>query len=398
LPKLVGEGFRGKILTTPATADLVDVVLRDAAKIQEEDAAYKKKRHRKEGRKGKHPVKPLFTERDVERTLPMLKNVPYRHNVQVSDHVSVSFHDAGHILGSAMIEVTVQENGHPRRLIFSGDIGQWDKPIIRDPSIFSLADYVIMESTYGVREHESLTSVEKRLAKVISETIEGGGNVVIPTFAIERAQELIYHLGSLIYDRQIPDVPVYLDSPMASEVTNVFRHHRDCFDEEAWARIMDGDAPLTFPGLRLVQSTEESKAINRVKSPVIIMATSGMCTAGRIKHHLIHNITRPESTLLFVGYQAHGTLGRHILNGPADVRIHGRTWPLRARVERLDGFSAHADGPTLMRWLGFLKEAPRKVFLTHGEEESSIGLSRKIRDEKGWETAVPQYQQTVELE
>ena len=198
--------------------------------------------------------------------------------------------------------------------------------------------------------------------------------------------------------QRIPDVPVYLDSPMASEVTNVFRRHRDCFDEEAWARIISGDAPLRFPGLRMVQSTEESKAINRIDTPVVIMATSGMCTAGRIKHHLIHNISRPESTLLFVGYQAKGTLGRIILNGPPEVRIHGRPWQLRARVERLDGFSAHADGPGLLRWLGFLKESPRRIFLTHGEEESALGLSKKIREEKDWETTVPQYQQTVELD
>ncbi|MBN2217627.1 MAG: MBL fold metallo-hydrolase [Pirellulales bacterium] len=398
LPKLVAEGFRGKIFTTPATTDLADIVLRDAAKIQEEDAAFKQKRHRKEGRRGRHPVKPLFTDREVQRTLPLFRSVDYRRPFEIAEGLTASFHDAGHILGSAMIELNVRENGASRRIVFSGDVGQWDKPIIRDPAVFTQADYVVMESTYGIRVHENFTNVESRLAQIVEETVVAGGNVVIPTFAIERAQELIYHLGNLINQRRVPDVPVYLDSPMASEVTGVFLRHKDCFDEEAWRRISEGDAPLRFPGLRMVQSTEESKAINRLDTPAVIMATSGMCTAGRIKHHLTHNITRPESTLLFVGYQATGTLGRQILGKPPEVRIFGRLWPLRARVEHLDGFSGHADCPGLMRWLGSLKEPPRMLFLTHGEEESALGLSRKIKDEKGWETLVPHYQQTVELE
>jgi len=398
LPKLVGEGFRGRVFATPATADLVDVVLRDAAKIQEEDAAFKQKRHRKEGRRGRHPVKPLFTDIEVDRTLPLLRSAPYREPVEIAKGVTATLHDAGHILGSAMLELNIQNNGQPRRVVFSGDVGQWDKPIIRDPSVFTQADYVVMESTYGVRVHEDFENVESRLAQVVSETIAGGGNVVIPTFAIERAQELIYHFGSLLRQGRIPAVPVFLDSPMASAVTGVFQHHRECFDEQTWQRIAQGDGPLRFPGLQMVQSTEESKAINRLDSPAVIMATSGMCTAGRIKHHLAHNITRPESTLLFVGYQATGTLGRQILDGLPEVRIHGRLWPVRARVEHLDGFSGHADCPGLMRWLGSLKEAPRKLFLTHGEEEAALGLSKKIRQEKGWETVVPRYQQTVELD
>ncbi|HLA85454.1 MAG TPA: MBL fold metallo-hydrolase [Thermoguttaceae bacterium] len=398
LPKLVGEGFRGKIYATPATADLVDIVLRDAAKIQEEDAAFKQKRHRREGRRGRWPVKPLFTEQEVERTLPLLRSARYGEPVEVGKGVTATFHDAGHILGSAMLELTVRENDQTRRIIFSGDVGQWDKPIIRDPSVFTQADYVVMESTYGIRKHEDFENVETRLARIISETVAAGGNVVIPTFAIERAQELIYHLGGLLHEGRIPAVPVYLDSPMASEVTGVFQRHHECFDEETWRRLGDGGSPLKFPGLRMVQATEDSKAINWVNTPVVIMATSGMCTAGRIKHHLVHNITRPESTLLFVGYQATGTLGRQILEKPAEVRIHGRLWPLRARVEHLDGFSGHADCPGLMRWLGYFKEAPRTLFLTHGEEEASLGLARKIKEEKGWTVTVPHYQQTVELE
>jgi metallo-beta-lactamase family protein len=398
LPKLAAEGFRGKIYATPATADLVDVVLRDAAKIQEEDAAFKIKRHRREGRRTRYPVKPLFTEHDVERTLPLLRPIPYLQPVTLGDGVTATFHDAGHILGSAMLELAVRENGRAAQVVFSGDIGQWDKPIVRDPSVFARADYVVMESTYGTRRHEDFENVETRLARIISETIDAGGNVVIPTFAIERAQELIYYMGSLLRRGRIPPAPVFLDSPMANAVTDVFRRHRECFDDAAWQRINEGDAPLHFPGLQMIQSTEESKSLNRLDVPAVIMATSGMCTAGRIKHHLAHNITRPESTILFVGYQAGGTLGRQILDRPEEVRIHGRLWPVRARVEQVDGFSAHADAPELLRWIGSLEQAPRNVFVTHGEEASSLGLAEKIKEEKGWTTTVPRYQQVIELE
>ena len=267
VPKLVHEGFRGPIYATAATADLVAVVLRDAAKIQMEDAAFKQKRHRKEGRTGRYPVKPLFTEDDVNRTLPLLRPVRYRESVPIRRSVTAKFCDAGHILGSAMLEINASPDGQPRRLIFSGDVGQWDKPIIGDPSVFTEADYVVMESTYGNRQHDNQEDVAEQLARVIRKTVERGGNVIIPTFAIERAQELIYHLGSLLSDGRIPDVPIYLDSPMATEVTEVFRRHRDDFDADAWQRIAAGDSLLRFPGLRMVTSTEESKAINQLTQP-----------------------------------------------------------------------------------------------------------------------------------
>ncbi|MBN1910969.1 MAG: MBL fold metallo-hydrolase, partial [Pirellulales bacterium] len=256
---------------------------------------------------------------------------------------------------------------------------------------------IVMESTYGVREHPPHEDVQTQLVRAIAETIQGGGNVVIPTFAIERAQELIYYLGQLIAEDRLPDVPVYLDSPMAAEVTSVFRRHRDCYDAETWERINSGDSPLRFPGLRMARSTEESKEINRLDSPAIIMATSGMCTAGRIKHHLIHNLPRSECTILFVGYQAAGTLGRQILSSPQEVRIHGRLWPVRARIERIDGFSGHADGPTLLRWLEHFESPPRHLFLTHGELDSATGLADRVREKDGWTVTVPEYQQAVEL-
>jgi len=397
VPRLVGEGFRGPVLTTPASADLVEIILRDSAEIQMEDVAYKKRRHQKEGRRGKHPEVPLYTPGDVERTLPLVQSVPYEQAAKINENVWATFHDAGHILGSAVVELTVSQGDRLQRVLFSGDLGQWDRPILRDPTVFAEADFVVMESTYGNRDHDSHESIESQLDRVINETVQGGGNVVIPTFAVERAQELVFYISRLVRARRIPDVPVFLDSPMAADVTEVFCRHRECFDEEAWQMISSGESPLRFPGLNVVRGVEESKAINDLKEPAIIMATSGMCTAGRIKHHLRQNIKRPESTILFVGYQVRGTLGRQILDGNPEVRIHGRQWRVRARVEQIHGFSGHADRTALLRWLSAFKSPPRHLFLIHGEEESSLSLADRVRRELGWQVDVPEYQQEVEL-
>ncbi len=398
LPRLVNQGLKAPIYATEATSELTEIILEDSARIQEEDAAYKQKRHRKEGRKVKHPVVPLFTPADVRKTLPLLQPVPYNRETAIGNQIRVTFHDAGHILGSSIIEVVGSHNGESRRFLFSGDLGQRDKPILRDPAVFSEADYVIMESTYGDRNHNGSTDVEGRLVQIVCETIDAGGNVVIPVFAVERAQELLYHLGRLIRDGQIPQVEVILNSPMASEVTKVFQRHRECFDEEAWEMIQSGEPPFHFPGMRMVQSVDESKALHKKKQPAIIMATSGMCTAGRIKHHLKHNISRPESTILFVGYQAFGTLGRRILNGEPEVRILGSTYAVKARIERIEGFSGHADRNGLLQWLDGLKQPPRHLFLVHGEEKGALNLAETIHTERGWEVSVPKYQDKVTLD
>ncbi len=396
LPRLVGEGFKGPIFSTGATADLATLILEDSAKIQAEDIAYKKKRHRKEGRKARHPQVPLYTPKDVRRTLSRFQRVPYQRETRIAEGVSAVFHDAGHILGSAMVEVNVRENGQTHRLIFSGDIGQWDKPIIRDPSVLTQADFIVMESTYGDRDHENHGDIPTQLARIITRTVERGGNVVIPTFAIERAQEFIYHLGRLLEEKRIPDVPVFLDSPMAIDATEIFREHRECFDEDAWQLISSGSFPLRFPKLTMARSVEESKAIGRLREPSVIMATSGMCTAGRIKHHLRANIGRPESTLLFIGYQAHGTLGRQILDGNRDVRIHGRSWRVKAQTEQIHGASGHADRTGLLRWLSAIESPPRELFITHGDADQALPLAEYIRDQMHWSVTVPEYQQTVE--
>ncbi len=426
-PKLVREGFRGPIITTSASADLVELVLRDAAQIQEEDAAFKAKRHRKEGRKGKYPVKPLYTMKDVDRTLPLLQSVPYDRPVRINDHVHAVFHDAGHILGSAMIELRVKSkkgsgpisrNGPrptfgrcpasqkldltpfstpTRRLVFTGDLGQFGKPIVRNPTVFTEADYVVMESTYGDRDHEDHGSVESQLEKVIVETVATGGKVIIPIFAIERAQELIYYLHRLLEARHIPEVPVFLDSPMAADVTEVFRRHRECFDVEAEELVAAGQSLLKFPSLRVVRGVEESKSINELKGPAVIMSTSGMCTAGRIKHHLAQHIGDPACTVLFVGYQSQGTLGRQILDGNPEVRIHGISRLVRARVAQIQGISGHADRLGLLEWLGHFERPPRHLFITHGEQQASLALAEQVRRQMGWNTSVPEYRETVKL-
>jgi metallo-beta-lactamase family protein len=376
LPKLVHDGFRGPILCTPATDDLAGLILRDSAEIQAEDAAFKRKRHHKEGRTAKHPEAPLYTIQDVDRTLPRIEGIPYGQTFGLCGPIRVTLHDAGHILGSAIVDLEIDSPGGTRRLVFSGDLGQWDKPILRDPTLIERADYVVMESTYGDRDHDGGPDVEQRLAEVICETLDRGGNLVMPTFAVERAQEIMYHMGRLTEARRIPRVSVYLDSPMAVDATGIFERHRDCYDAQAWELIHSGHHPLRFPGLKLVRTREESMKINTSRGPSIIMAPSGMCTAGRIKHHLAHNINRPDCTVLFTGYQGRGTLGRQILEGSREVRIHGREWAVRAKIEEIHGFSGHADRAALLRWLGGFKSPPRRLFLTHGEQEAKRRAGR----------------------
>ncbi|MCA9223232.1 MAG: MBL fold metallo-hydrolase [Planctomycetales bacterium] len=397
IPRLVREGFRQTIHATSPTVALCDVMLRDSAEIQMEDAAYKRKRHQREGRRGRYPEEPLYTEEDVDRTMPLFEGVGYGQAIDVAPGISATFFDAGHILGSSMILVTVEENSRTRTILFSGDVGQWEKPIIRDPTLFKRADYVVMESTYGDRDHEDAGDVATQLEHVIRETIERGGNVVIPTFAVERAQELMYFISGLIHDGRVPKVKVFLDSPMAVDVTEIFRRYREYFDQETWQRINSQQSPLHFPGLHFASTVDQSKAINHEQAPSIIMATSGMCTGGRIKHHLRQNITDPRNTILFVGYQGVGTLGREILDRPPYVRIHGRDYKVAAEVRRIYGFSGHADRSALWRWLTHLEQPPQHVFLTHGEETVALALADRIRRELQWTASVPEYQSVVDL-
>jgi metallo-beta-lactamase family protein len=397
LPRLIRDGYHGPIYATQPTVDLTKVMLRDAAKIQSEDVSYKQRRHQKKGKTSPFPYEPLYDERDVERTLKLLEGAHYYRPCRVTDDVTVTFHDAGHILGSACLDFNVSTPRGDRRIIFSGDIGQYGKPLIRDPSTFTSADYVIMESTYGDRLHENGGDIETQLADVINRTAKRGGKVIVPVFAVERAQELIYHIARLVHHQRVPDIPVFLDSPMAADVIEIFQQNRTAYDAETWNLISEGIHPLDFPGLRIVRHADESKAINLYAGSAVIMSTSGMCTAGRIKHHLKHNITDPRSTVLFVGYQSPGTLGRAILDKKPEVRIHGREFKAQAEIAQIFGFSGHADRNGLLHWIGAFQQPAKHLFLTHGDLPAAENIAATIR-EQGWMVTVPEYRQVIEID
>ena len=399
LPKLVRDGYKGNIYCTQATAEIAQIILLDSAHLQEEDAAYKAKRHRREGRRGPYPELPLYTAKDAEAVVPHFAAVEYGNCVRVKDGVEGCFYDAGHVLGSATVAINITKGSEKRRILFSGDVGEPDRPIINDPAIFDEADYVVIESTYGDRTHAEHKNVDiqVQLRDCINETIKAGGNIVVPSFALERSQELLYHLNELLLHDEIPPITVFLDSPMAIRITEVFKHHAELFDREMMQRLHQGNSPFSFENLKIVQTTEESKAINFIKGSVIIIAGSGMVTGGRIKHHLVNNITRPESTVLFVGYQAGGTPGRQLLNGARRVRLLGHTHAVRARIVKIDGFSAHTDREGLLAWLSDMCVPPRCVFVTHGEKKAATSLAQFLSEKTGWQTQAPRYKDTVVL-
>jgi metallo-beta-lactamase family protein len=398
LPKLVREGFRGSIYCLAATAEIAEIMLLDSAKIQREDAKFKRRRHQKERRKGPYPEVPLYTIDDAKASFPLFSPVEYGKAVSIGKGVEATFYDAGHVLGSSMIRVSIRQNGEDRTILFSGDIGSSGKPILRDPTLFEEADYVLVESTYGDRLLEPLEDAADKLADVINTTVKSGGNIVIPSFALERSQEILYYLNEFLIEGRIPHLMVFIDSPMAINITRVFKHHPELFDKEMVKLMRQKKSPFDFRGLSLTRTAGESKAINRIKGTVIIIAGSGMCTGGRIKHHLVTNISRKASTILFVGYQAAGTLGRGIVGGAKKVRILGQQYPVRARVVQINGFSAHADSDGLLRWLSSLRKPPRRIFVTHGESSASQHFAGLVRDKTGWEVAVPEYQEEFLLD
>jgi metallo-beta-lactamase family protein len=398
LPKLVREGFRGRIYCTAATADIAEITLLDSASIQEEDAEFKRRRHEREGRRGPYPEIPLYTTSDARACLPLFSPVRYGELIGLREGVAATFYDAGHVLGSSMIKVGFSQNGEERTLLFSGDVGRWNNPILRDPTLFDGADYVLVESTYGDRLHEGSEAISTKLAEVINSTVEAGGNLVIPSFAIERCQDVLYYLNRLLVEDRIPHLVVFVDSPMAVSVTRVFERHPELFDKEMLELVWQGKSPFDFPGLTMVRTVDESKAVNHIKGSVMIIAGSGMCTGGRIKQHLVTNISRPESCLLFVGYQAVGTLGRQIVDGAKEVRILGKTHPVKARIVQMHGFSAHADRDELFRWLSGFHRPPRHLFVVHGEPEAAWHFADFVRERTGWEISVPKYREQVVLE
>ena len=399
LPKLLREGYKGKIYCTQATAEIAQIILLDAAKLQEEDAIFKAKRHRKEGRSGPYPEIPLYTVEDAEAVESHFSAVEYLSCIAVNNDVEGCYYDAGHVLGAAVININIRKDGKNHRIIFSGDIGEPRRPIINDPTIFDEAEYIVLESTYGDRTHEEHenSDIQKQLRDCINRTVNAGGNIIIPSFALERSQEILYHLNELFLRKEIPPLVVFLDSPMAIRITEVFKRHADLFDKEMMQRLRQGNSFFSFENLKIIQSVEESKAINNIKGSSIIIAGSGMVTGGRVKHHIVNNIRRAESTILFVGYQAEGTPGRILLDGARKVRLLGQIHPVRAHIEKIDGFSAHADRDGLLAWLSDIRVPPRCVFVTHGEEKAAISFADFLSERTGWTTKVPQYKDTVEL-
>lgn len=397
LPLLARGGFKGKIWCTDATVDLCHIMLMDSAHIQESEAEWES---RKNKRSGKPEIKPLYTSDDAMAVLRMFRGVEYQEEVEVVPGVTAIFHDVGHLIGSAAIEVRIEENGIKRTVVFSGDVGNIDQPLIKDPQFIKYADYIVCESTYGDRLHKVVKDYRVDLAQVIQETFDKGGNVVIPAFAVGRTQELLYFLRDIIVKDLVKGhkIPVYVDSPMAIETIKVFDDNiYGYFDEEAMARVKQGIDPINFPTLKTTVTSDESKLINFDRQPKVIISASGMCDAGRIRHHLKHNLWRKDSTIVFVGYQAEGSLGRRLLDGVDKVKLFGETIEVNARIIKLDGISGHADQAGLIRWLKGFENRPEKVFLVHGEPDVLPVFEEKIRQELGWDAYAPYYTDVFDL-
>ena len=395
LPLLYAHGFRGPIYMTRATADLSNIMLRDSAHIQMSEAEWKNRKNRRAGREDYVPV---YTMEDALGVIQLMEGCPYHSRIELAEGIQVRFLDAGHLLGSASIELWLKEEGQTKKLVFSGDIGNLDQPLINDPEYPESADYVIMESTYGDRSHGERSDYVGELARVIQETFDRGGNVVVPSFAVGRTQEMLYFIREIKEKGLVEghgEFPVYVDSPLAVEATSIFKdHEQDCYDSEAAKLLARGVNPILFRGLKLSITSEESKAINFDETPKVILSASGMCDAGRIKHHLKHNLWRSECTVLFVGYQAVGTLGRALINGAEQVKIFQEDVQVTARILQLPGMSGHADREGLLRWAESFRAKPQRVFVTHGEDKVTELFAKLLWDELRYPAAAP-YSGTV---
>ncbi len=391
IPKLFNDGFKGKIYTTKATADLCSIMLPDSGHIQEMEIEWI---NRKRIRAGKHPVPPLYTAETAAECLELFEPCDYDEVIEINDDIKVRFRDAGHMLGSAIIELWIKENGKETKAVFTGDLGNNDTPILRNPELVGSADILVMESTYGDRNHKEREDRFERFIDIVNETIDKGGSVVIPSFAVGRTQEIVYGLNQNKerfkekYDK-ILKTPVYIDSPLAISATEIYKNNTQCYDEEAKKYIMENKNPVDFPTLKLSRTVDESKAINENAEPSIIISASGMCEAGRIRHHLKHHLWEENSTVLFVGYQAVGTLGRRLVDGEKQVRIFGEDITVKARVEYIEGFSGHADQKALINWLSNFEKKPETVFIVHGEPEAQDIFAGVISDTFGIRTIVP---------
>jgi len=386
IPKLVQEGFRGKVICTKATRDLCEIMLEDSGHIQEMEAEWQS---RKGKRAGKKEAAPLYTVKDAEKSLRYFQTVNYGERFTLANGINVRFQDAGHILGSAIIEVWIEEGGGEKKLIFSGDLGNSGQPIVRDPSWIEEGDVLWMESTYGNRLHKSREETVQELLKIVQEAIAHEAKVIIPAFAVERTQEIIYTLGQFVRQGSIPSIPIYIDSPLAISATEIFKRNPGCFDHETQALLSGGEHPLEIPEINYTRTTEESKAINQDSRPGVIVSASGMCDSGRIQHHLKHHLWRNDSHIVIIGYQAEGTTGRRIVDGAKTVRLFGEEIAVKAHIHTLGGFSAHADQKGLLAWLSHFSNPQLEVFVNHGEEKISTQLSQLIRERFHFKTVVP---------
>ncbi|GAU09540.1 MBL fold metallo-hydrolase RNA specificity domain-containing protein [Desulfoplanes formicivorans] len=395
LPRFVRNGFSGPIYTTTPTRDLLEIMLKDSAHIQEMEARWENKRRQRHGRE---PIDPLYDQEDAQKTIPLIEPVDYDTVFEPAPGIRVKFKDAGHILGSGFIELWVEENGRVQKMVFSGDLGRPNQLIIRDPEVVNDADFLFMESTYGNRNHKDESRSREELAEAIRYSYGHGQKVIIPAFAVERSQELIYSLHLLAKEGKLPeDMPVYLDSPLAIRATKIFRKYREFYDAESQEILSNGEDPLSLPNLRLTLSAEESMEINRLDGPAVVISASGMANAGRIKHHLRHNLWKQGASVVFVGFQAFGTPGRKIVDGAKEIRILGEQIAVNARVFTIGGFSAHAGQEQLLTWLSHFYNPNLRVFLIHGEYEGQKVLASLIRERFGFEVHIPEYLEECDL-
>ena len=405
IPKLYVEGYRNPVITTKATRDLCSIMLPDSGHIQEQEIGW---RNKKRMREGKEALPPLYTAEDAINTMEIFNPVNYDEIIEIDPNIQVRFNDAGHMLGSAIIEVWVTENGKQTKAVFTGDLGNNDIPLLSSPTMIDTTDYLVMESTYGSRLHIRNDDKASLFLDIVSETLDKGGTVVIPSFAVGRTQEILYEINNLKDEHQdeafrkkyqtLMRVPVYVDSPLAISATEIFRENANLFDEETQAIIQRGDNPLEFPGLQFTRTADESKALNEKNESAIIISASGMCEVGRIKHHLKHHLWDPNSTILFVGYQAPGTLGRRLVDGEKMVRIFGEEIAVNARIEYIEGYSGHADQEWLLNFVYSFITKPKHIFLVHGEIESQEVLKEKILENVNIPVTIPDYGQTYTLD
>ncbi len=393
LPRLVQDGYRGPVYATIATTDLCQIMLPDSAHLQEEDAQYANKK----GFSKHAPAKPLYTTEDALKALSLFKPIPYGTTISLAEDLTLTFRDAGHILGSAFADLRLSSNGHTRRLLFSGDLGRPNQPILRDPHTVFGTDYLIVESTYGDRLHGD-ENLKTALARVINASMERGGVLVVPSFAVGRTQELLFTIRELEEERLIPELPIYVDSPMAVSATQIFLKNRQDHDLESKVLTLQGKDILKTANLHFIQTQEQSQALNAITRQAIIISASGMVTGGRILHHMFHKLPDPHNTILFIGYQAEGTRGRAILEGAPSVKIHGQIIPIKAHIESISGFSAHADYNEILAWLSSFNHAPRNVFIVHGEPNQAQSLAKRIESNFAWQTTIPTYLSQYELD